>query len=140
MGPIALILIAAALALYFLWPRIFVAYRESQTRRQLIDMDCRSTQTERIREILRLILANRHTPQIGIDMTGDGIDVPSEWKAGAQLILDISPRAIRDFKCADNALEFKARFRDRTVNVKIPIKTIQNVFAKETGMGQRLKI
>lgn len=63
-----------------------------------------------VRAFNEWILDNDCTPYIVVDAGVQGVQVPTEHVANGQIVLNISPGAVRGLVIGNGALEFSARF------------------------------
>jgi stringent starvation protein B len=64
-----------------------------------------------------------------------GVQVPTEHVANGQIVLNISPGAVRGLVIGNGALEFSARFGGVPMQVFIPLQAVMAIYAKENGEG-----
>ena len=82
------------------------------------------------------ILENQLTPHILVDASVWGVNVPEQHVKGGQMVLNVEPRAVRDFDLNSDKMTFDARFDGQTCKVVVPIKAVLSIFAQENGCGQ----
>ena len=78
---------------------------------------------------------NGHSPHIVIDVTLDGVTVPTEHIKDGKIILNISESAAHNLKMTNSAVSFRARFSGTPFDVWVPINSVLGIYAKETGQG-----
>ena len=88
-----------------------------------------------LRALNEWILDNELTPFIVVDASLPGVDVPRDFVSNGQIVLNISPGAVRSLLIDDETLEFTARFGGVPRLVSVPIVAIVAVYAKENGQG-----
>ncbi|WP_303288639.1 ClpXP protease specificity-enhancing factor [Marinobacter sp. SS8-8] len=88
-----------------------------------------------VRAFNEWILDNDCTPYIVVDAGIQGVQVPTEHVANGQIVLNISPGAVRGLVIGNGALEFSARFAGVPMQVFIPLQAIMAIYAKENGEG-----
>ncbi|MCL7944474.1 ClpXP protease specificity-enhancing factor [Marinobacter sp. ATCH36] len=88
-----------------------------------------------VRAFNEWILENDCTPYIVVDAGVQGVQVPTEHVANGQIVLNISPGAVRGLVIGNGALEFSARFGGVPMQVFIPLQAVMAVYAKENGEG-----
>ena len=81
------------------------------------------------------ILDNHCTPHIVVDASIQGVQVPADHVANGQIVLNISPSAVKALVIGDDALEFSARFGGVPMQVYIPLPAVMAVYARENGEG-----
>lgn len=88
-----------------------------------------------LRALNEWILDNESTPFVVVDATLSGVDVPRDFVSNGQIVLNISPGAVRNLVIDDERLEFTARFGGVPRLVSVPIFAIVAIYAKENGQG-----
>jgi stringent starvation protein B len=88
-----------------------------------------------VRAFNEWILDNDCTPYIVVDAGIQGVQVPTEHVANGQIVLNISPGAVRGLVIGNGALEFSARFGGVPMQVFIPLQAVMAIYAKENGEG-----
>ncbi|MDX1456964.1 MAG: ClpXP protease specificity-enhancing factor [Marinobacter sp.] len=88
-----------------------------------------------VRAFNEWILDNDCTPYIVVDASIQGVQVPSEHVANGQIVLNISPSAVKGLVIGNSALEFSARFGGVPMQVFIPLQAVMAIYAKENGEG-----
>ena len=81
------------------------------------------------------ILDNHCTPHIVVDASIQGVQVPAQHVANGQIVLNISPSAVKALEVGDVALEFSARFGGVPMQVYIPLHAVMAIYARENGEG-----
>jgi len=87
------------------------------------------------RALFEWILDNEFTPYVLVDATIMGVQVPKEHVKGGQIVLNVSPNAVRDLLIDNEALQFNARFGGVPQNIYVPIMAVMAIYAKENGQG-----
>jgi stringent starvation protein B len=75
------------------------------------------------------------TPHVVVDAELPGVDVPRQYVKDGKIILNISRSATQALQLGNDWLEFSARFSGVTRLVRVPIKAVLGVYARETGQG-----
>lgn len=81
------------------------------------------------------IVDNECTPHLLINTRYPGVNVPSQFHADDQVILNLAPLAIRDLEISLEAVAFTARFSSKAFNVYLPIPAVLAIYTKESGKG-----
>ncbi|MEM6708812.1 MAG: ClpXP protease specificity-enhancing factor [Pseudomonadota bacterium] len=87
-----------------------------------------------IRALYDWILDNDATPYILVRVD-DRTSVPSDFVRDGQIVLNISPTAVRDLAIDDDWLVFDGRFSGHSVSVAVPVNCVCAIYARETGEG-----
>ncbi|HHJ34968.1 MAG TPA: ClpXP protease specificity-enhancing factor [Gammaproteobacteria bacterium] len=88
-----------------------------------------------VRAMYQWIADNGMTPHLLVDVSVDGVQVPSEHVQNGKIILNIAPMAISGLVLGDTDISFSARFSGKTMGLFIPIEAVLAVYAKENGQG-----
>jgi len=88
-----------------------------------------------MRGLYEWVLDNESTPYVLVDANIIGVQVPMEYVNDGQIVLNVSPNAVRDLLISNDALSFNARFAGVTQNIYVPIVAVMAIYAKETGEG-----
>ncbi|MAA66726.1 MAG: ClpXP protease specificity-enhancing factor [Alteromonadaceae bacterium] len=88
-----------------------------------------------VRAFNEWILDNNCTPYILVDAGIQGVQVPAEHVANGQIVLNISPSAVKALMIGNGALEFSARFGGVPMQVSVPLVAVLAIYAKENGEG-----
>lgn len=52
-----------------------------------------------------------------------------------RIVLSVAPRAVRALELGNDVVRFAARFSGRQFNVRVPVRYVLAVYAKENGKG-----
>ena len=88
-----------------------------------------------MRGLYEWVLDNDCTPYVLVDANILGVQVPMEHVNDGQIVLNVSPSAVRDLLINNDAMSFNARFAGVTQNVYVPIVAVLAIYAKENGEG-----
>ncbi|OEY66685.1 ClpXP protease specificity-enhancing factor [Marinobacter sp. X15-166B] len=88
-----------------------------------------------VRAFNEWILDNECTPYIVVDAGIQGVQVPMEHVANGQIVLNITPGAVKGLVIGNSVLEFSARFGGVPMQVIIPLRAVIAIYAKENGQG-----
>ncbi|RMF17598.1 MAG: ClpXP protease specificity-enhancing factor [Gammaproteobacteria bacterium] len=88
-----------------------------------------------IRAINEWLLDNDLTPYLLVDAGVKGVQVPTQYVSGGQIVLNISPGAVRGLTLGNEWIEFSARFGGVPMQVHVPVMAVLAVYAKENGQG-----
>lgn len=88
-----------------------------------------------IRAINEWILDNDCTPYLIVDATMDEVSVPMEYVKDGQIVLNISPNAIRNLSISSEFVMFSGRFSGVAHEIYAPIGAVMGIIAKENGEG-----
>lgn len=89
-----------------------------------------------IRALYEWVVDNNCTPHILVDAHAAATQVPQQHvNKDGQIILNISPSAVKDFFMDNTAISFNARFSGVANNLYIPMAAIMGIYARENGQG-----
>ena len=88
-----------------------------------------------IRAINEWILDNQYTPYLVVDATMEEASVPLEYVKEGQIVLNISPSAIRDLVMTNEHVMFNGRFGGVAHEIYVPVSAVLGLIAKENGEG-----
>ncbi len=81
------------------------------------------------------ILDNNCTPYVLVEAGLPGVQVPEDYVSNGQIVLNISPGAVKDLHIDQDGMSFNARFGGVPMAVKVPVVAILAIYAKENGQG-----
>ncbi|MBD3649152.1 MAG: ClpXP protease specificity-enhancing factor [Pseudomonadales bacterium] len=88
-----------------------------------------------LRAVNEWILDNDCTPYLILDADVEGTSVPREYVKDGQIVLNISPAAIRDLQLTNDYISFNGRFGGVPHEIYAPIAAVLGIVAKENGEG-----
>lgn len=88
-----------------------------------------------IRAFFDWIVDSKCTPLLVADATMPRCNVPQEYVENGEIILNISPDAVRDLKISANLIEFKASFSGVAHIISVPVRAVLAIYAEENGQG-----
>ena len=94
-----------------------------------------STRPYLVRAIYDWSLDQGLTPQIMVDVTMSGVDVPMAYAQDGKIVLNLHPNSVRGLELGDEYLMFSARFSGRPEDITIPVESVLAVYARENGQG-----
>ena len=87
------------------------------------------------RALYEWLLDNDHTPYVVVDAEREGVQVPGQFVQNGQIVLNISPSAVRDLQMDNEAITFNARFGGQPMQVIVPSEALIALYARENGVG-----
>lgn len=75
------------------------------------------------------------TPQVIVDVTIDGVDVPKAHVREGRIVLNLSYDATRHLDIGNDWVMFEARFGGVARQLRFPTAAVLSVYARETGEG-----
>ncbi len=77
-------------------------------------------------------------PQILVDCTMEGVEVPASYVKAGKIVLNISMTATHNLSLGDTDVSFVSRFNGASRAVRVPIEAIIAIYARENGHGMAL--
>lgn len=87
------------------------------------------------RALYEWILDNDCTPYILVDALRRGVEVPQEYVKDGQIVLNISPTAVRALNIGNDYIMFDGRFGGRALTITVPVPALMAIYAQENGQG-----
>lgn len=103
-------------------------------------MQMNSSRPYLIRALYEWILDNDCTPYILVNAGFPGAAVPEGYVEGGQIVLNLSPMAIRELDMDSERVCFDGRFGGVPQQVWIPVGAVMAIYAKENGQGMVFEI
>ncbi len=88
-----------------------------------------------IRALYDWIVDNGLTPYLLVDALRDGVRVPRQYVQEGKIVLNISPKAVRQLLIEKDGISFEARFGGNPYFVEVPVGAVLAIYARETGKG-----
>ena len=88
-----------------------------------------------VRAFYEWIVDSRYTPYLLVDANYEGVVVPKEYIEDGEIVLNVSPLAVKNFKVGKNEVDFEARFAGNPMRVVLPVKAVLAIYANENGRG-----
>lgn len=88
-----------------------------------------------IRAFYDWIVDSQCTPIIVVNASFPRCQVPKDFIENGEIVLNVDPKAIRDFKITKDIIEFKASFSGIVHLISVPVKAILAVYANENQQG-----
>ncbi|GHC20233.1 ClpXP protease specificity-enhancing factor [Aidingimonas halophila] len=87
------------------------------------------------RALYEWLLDNDQTPYIVVDAEREGVLVPRQFVQNGQIVLNLSPSAVRELSIGNDAITFNARFGGHPMEVVVPSDALIALYARENGVG-----
>ncbi len=98
-------------------------------------MTMTSSRPYMVRALYDWIVENECTPHLLVDSHWPGVHLPDRFAEEDQVVLNISPTAIRELDMANDAISFKTRFGGIAYHVYVPVSGVMAIYARENGQG-----
>jgi stringent starvation protein B len=93
-----------------------------------------------VRAVYDWALESGGTPQIVVDVSVAGVEIPPGIAQDGQVVLNISPQAVSGFHFDRDGMQFQTRFRGKSEYLIIPMTAIRALFSRETGQGMTFEV
>lgn len=88
-----------------------------------------------LRALFEWLLENELTPHLAVNAEWPGTVIPTQFVEDGQIVLNITPSAVRGFAIEDDAIFFNARFGGVPMDVYVPMGAVMAIYARENAMG-----
>ncbi|WP_426417072.1 ClpXP protease specificity-enhancing factor [Aestuariirhabdus sp. LZHN29] len=93
-----------------------------------------------VRALYEWIVDNECTPYLLANAMAEGVAVPQEFVNEGQIVLNVSPTAVRELLMTNEEVEFNGRFGGRPMHIYIPIHAVMAIYARENGQGMVFEV
>ncbi|MEC9133200.1 MAG: ClpXP protease specificity-enhancing factor [Pseudomonadota bacterium] len=88
-----------------------------------------------LRALYEWILDSDEVPNILVDTEVAGVIVPTEYVQDGQIVLNISPTAVKDLSLGNDYVMCFGRFSGRNSEIVLPIESIRAIYCRDSGQG-----
>ena len=88
-----------------------------------------------VRALYEWIVDNDCTPHMLVNSDYPKVQVPQGFASDGQIVLNVSPTAVRQLHMDNEAVSFEGRFGGVPHTLYVPIPAILGVYARENGQG-----
>ena len=88
-----------------------------------------------VRALYEWIVDNDCTPHMLVYSEFPAVQVPQGFASDGQIVLNVSPTAVRQLHMDNEAVSFEGRFGGVPHTLYVPIAAILGVYARENGQG-----
>lgn len=88
-----------------------------------------------LRALYDWIIDNGMTPHLLVNAEHEAVEVPTEFVQDGRVVLNVSPSAVRELALGNDLVAFNARFGGRPMDVMVPVKAVEAIYARENGKG-----
>lgn len=93
-----------------------------------------STRPYLIRAIYDWCVDSGFTPYLAVN-ADENTEVPRAHVKDGQIVLNISPDAVRDMEIGNEIISCTGRFNGAAFKMRVPVAAVIGIFAKENGQG-----
>ncbi|WP_260961596.1 ClpXP protease specificity-enhancing factor [Pseudomonas citri] len=88
-----------------------------------------------VRALYEWIVDNDCTPHMLVNAEYPSVQVPQGFANDGQIVLNVSPVAVRHLHMDNDAVSFEGRFGGVPHTLYVPIAAILGIYARENGQG-----
>jgi len=88
-----------------------------------------------LRALYDWIVDSSLTPYVLVNAEANGVAVPADFVKDGKIVLNVAPHAVGSFSLDNEALACNCRFGGQPFEVYLPMRSIEAIYAKETGEG-----
>lgn len=88
-----------------------------------------------IRALYEWIVDNDCTPHLLVNSEFAGVQVPPGFASDGQIVLNVSPSAVRHLHMDNEAVSFEGRFGGVAHSLYVPAGAVLAIYARENGQG-----
>ena len=88
-----------------------------------------------IRALYEWIVDNDCTPHMLVNSEFPAVQVPQGFASDGQIVLNVSPSAVRHLHMDNEAVSFDGRFGGTSHTLYVPTGAILGIYARENGQG-----
>ncbi|MBD8481002.1 ClpXP protease specificity-enhancing factor [Pseudomonas coleopterorum] len=88
-----------------------------------------------IRALYEWIVDNDCTPHMLVNAEYPSVRVPQGFASDGQIVLNVSPSAVRNLHMDNEAVSFDGRFGGVSHTLSVPTGAILGIYARENGQG-----
>ncbi|BAU72677.1 ClpXP protease specificity-enhancing factor [Metapseudomonas furukawaii] len=88
-----------------------------------------------VRALYEWIVDNNCTPHLLVNAEHAGVRVPPGYANDGQIVLNVSPSAVRHLHMDNEAVSFEGRFGGVAHSLYIPSAAVMAIYARENGQG-----
>ncbi|HLV17758.1 MAG TPA: ClpXP protease specificity-enhancing factor [Pseudomonas sp.] len=88
-----------------------------------------------LRALYEWIVDNDCTPHLLVDAEYPRVQVPAGYAQDGQIVLNVSPSAVRHLHMDNDGISFESRFGGVAHSLYLPTGSIMAIYARENGQG-----
>lgn len=99
-----------------------------------------SSRSYLVRALYEWILDNQCTPYLLVNASFPDTVVPDNFVEDGQIVLNVSPSAVRQLDMDNDRITFDGRFGGVSQQVWLPTQSVMAIYARENGQGMVFEI
>lgn len=88
-----------------------------------------------LRALYEWIVDSGEVPNVLVDAEIEGVIVPQEHVRDGQIVLNISPQAVRNLSLGNDFVMCEGRFSGRSIELILPIESVRAIYCRDSGQG-----
>ena len=88
-----------------------------------------------LRALFDWIVDSGEVPNILVDAEIEGVVVPQEHVRDGQIVLNISPQAVRILSLGNEYIMCEGRFSGRSIELILPVESVRAIYCRDSGQG-----
>lgn len=88
-----------------------------------------------VRALYEWIVDNDCTPHLLVNSEHAGVQVPTGFASDGQIVLNVSPTAVRHLHMDNEVVSFEGRFGGVPHSLYVPTAAVLAIYARENGQG-----
>ena len=88
-----------------------------------------------LRALYEWIVDSGEVPNVLVDAEVEGVVVPQEHVRDGQIVLNLSPQAVRNLSLGNDYVMCEGRFSGRSVELILPIESVRAIYCRDSGQG-----
>lgn len=93
-----------------------------------------------LRALYEWIVDNDCTPHLLVNAEAPDVQVPPGYAHDGQIVLNVSPSAVRHLHMDNQAVSFEGRFGGVAFTLYIPVEAVMAIYARENGQGMVFEV
>lgn len=93
-----------------------------------------------VRALYEWILDNDCTPYVLVNALDKSVRVPTEHIKNGQIVLNVSPNAVRELELSNDSMTFNGRFGGVPMDIYAPMSAVLGIYARENGQGMIFEV
>ena len=93
-----------------------------------------------VRALYEWIVDNDCTPHLLVSVEHPGVRVPAGFASDGQIVLNVSPSAVRSLHMDNESVDFEGRFGGVPHVLHVPCAAVMAIYARENGQGMVFEV
>jgi len=93
-----------------------------------------------LRALYEWIVDNDCTPHLLVNAEMPNVQVPAGYVSEGQIVLNVSPSAVRHLNMDNQGVSFEGRFGGVAHSLYVPVEAVMAIYARENGQGMVFEV